>query len=159
MLEPRLPLELEIVPRVVDSLVEGRGFGGTSPVVLEFILCLFPRVAPEHTGLFGEVRLVGVLELVRSTDRDSGQASGRAMCLQFFSVGGLLPPPLSATPPSFPRSRAPEQESRLNHHRPATTVTPVQLLNMARKGCQKLQSVKLVSSPVLSGVGDDVILY
>ena len=67
---------------MVDDLVEGRGFGGTSLVVLELILCLFPRVAPEHTGLFGEVRLVGVLELVRSTDRDSGQASGRAGCLR-----------------------------------------------------------------------------
>ncbi len=67
---------------MVDYLVEGRGFGGASPVVLELLLCLLPRVAPEHTGLFGEVRLVGVWELVRSTDRDSGQASGRAMCLQ-----------------------------------------------------------------------------
>ena len=82
MLEPRFPLELKVIPRVVDDLVEGRGFGGTSPVVLELILCLFPRVTPEHTGLFGEVRLVGVLELVRSTDRDSGQASGRAGCLR-----------------------------------------------------------------------------
>ena len=54
---------------MIDDLVEGGGFGGMSPVVLEFILCLFPRVAPEHTGLFGEVRLVGVWELVRSTDR------------------------------------------------------------------------------------------
>jgi len=34
VLELRLPLELEIVPRVVDDLVEGRRFGGTSPVVL-----------------------------------------------------------------------------------------------------------------------------
>ena len=50
MLEPRPPLELKVIPTVVDYLVEGRGFGGTSPVVLEFILCLFPRVAPEHTG-------------------------------------------------------------------------------------------------------------
>jgi hypothetical protein len=82
MLEPRFPLELKVLPRVVDDLVEGRGFGGTSLVVLELILCLFPRVSPEHTGLFGEVRLVGVLELVRSTDRGLGQASGRAMCLQ-----------------------------------------------------------------------------
>ena len=46
MLEPRLPLELKVISRVVDDLVEGRGFGGTSLVVLELILCLFPRVAP-----------------------------------------------------------------------------------------------------------------
>jgi hypothetical protein len=50
--------------------------------VLELILCLFPRVAPEHAGWFGEVRLVGVLELVRSTDRASGQNSRRAMRLR-----------------------------------------------------------------------------
>ena len=79
MLEPRLPLELKVIPTVVDYLVEGRGFGGTSPVVLEFILCLFPRVAPEHAGWFGEVRLVVVLELCRITDGDSGQESGRAV--------------------------------------------------------------------------------
>ena len=47
---------------MVDDLVEGRGFGGTSPVVLELILCLLPRVAPEHAGWFGEVRLVGVVK-------------------------------------------------------------------------------------------------
>ena len=47
---------------MVDYLVEGRGFGGTSPVVLELLLCFLPRAAPEHTGLFAEVRLVGVLE-------------------------------------------------------------------------------------------------
>jgi len=35
MLEPRFPLELKVIPRVVDDMVEGRGFGGTSPVVLE----------------------------------------------------------------------------------------------------------------------------
>jgi hypothetical protein len=50
--------------------------------VLELILCLLPRVAPEHTGWFGEVRLVGVSELGRSADRDSGQASGRAVRLR-----------------------------------------------------------------------------
>ncbi len=54
---------------MVDDLVERRGFGVMSPLVLELILCLFPRVAPEHTGLFGEIRLVAVWELVRSTDR------------------------------------------------------------------------------------------
>ena len=81
MLEPSLPLELEIVPRVVDDLVQGRGFGGASPVVLELRLCLFPRVAPEHAGWFGEERLIGVLELGRSADRESGQVSGRAMRL------------------------------------------------------------------------------
>ena len=63
---------------MVDYLVEGRGFGGASSVVLELLLCLLPRVAPEHTGWFGEERLVGVLELGRSEDRDSGQASGRS---------------------------------------------------------------------------------
>jgi hypothetical protein len=45
--------------------------------VLELLLCLLPRVAPEHAGWFGEVRLVGVSELGRSADRDSGQASAR----------------------------------------------------------------------------------
>jgi hypothetical protein len=39
-LKPGLPLDGEVVPRVVDDLVEGRGFGGTSPVVLELLLCL-----------------------------------------------------------------------------------------------------------------------
>jgi len=82
VLEPCLPLDGEVIPRVVDDLIEGRGFGGASPVVLELIFCLFPRVAPEHTGWFGEVRLVVVLELCRSADRDSGQASGRAMRLR-----------------------------------------------------------------------------
>ena len=82
MLEPRLPLELKVIPTVVDYLVEGRGFGGTSPVVLELRLCLFPREAPEHAGWFGEVRLKGVLDVGRSADRDSGQASGRAGCLR-----------------------------------------------------------------------------
>ena len=67
---------------MVDDLVEGRGFGVPSPIVLELILCLLPRVAPEHTGLFGEGRLEGVLDLGRSADRDSGQASGRAGCLR-----------------------------------------------------------------------------
>lgn len=67
---------------MVDDLVEGRGFGGTSLVVLELLLCLVPCVAPEHAGLFGEVRLVGVWELVRSTDRHSVEASGRAVRLR-----------------------------------------------------------------------------
>ena len=47
-LKPGLPLDGEVVPRVVDDLVEVRGFRRASPVVLERILCLFPRVAPEH---------------------------------------------------------------------------------------------------------------
>jgi len=55
MLEPCLPLELEVIPRVEDYLVEQRGFGSSSPVVLKPRLCLFPRVAPEHTGEFGEL--------------------------------------------------------------------------------------------------------
>ena len=67
---------------MVDDLVEGRGFGSSSPVVLELHLCLFPRVAPEHTGWFGDVRLVVVLELCRITDGDSGQESGRVMRLR-----------------------------------------------------------------------------
>ena len=67
---------------MVDDLVEGRGFGGASPVVLEPLLCLLPGVAPEHAGWFAEVRLMGVSELGRSADRDSGQASGRAMRLR-----------------------------------------------------------------------------
>ena len=57
---------------MVDDLVEGGGFGGTTPVVLELILCLFPRVTPEHAGWFGQVRLKGVLDSGRSADRDSG---------------------------------------------------------------------------------------
>ena len=40
---------------MVDDLVEGGVFGGTSPVVLKLILFLFPRVSPEHAGEFGEV--------------------------------------------------------------------------------------------------------
>ena len=67
---------------MVDDLVKGRGFGGASPVVLELRLCLFPHVAPEHAGLFAEVRLIGVLELGRIADRDSGKASGSAMRLR-----------------------------------------------------------------------------
>ena len=82
MLEPRFPLELKVIPRVVDDLVEGRGFGVPSPKVLELPPGFLPRVAPEHTGLFGEGRLEGVLDLGRSADRDSGQASGRAGCLR-----------------------------------------------------------------------------
>jgi hypothetical protein len=49
--------------------------------VLELLLCFLPRVAPDHTGLFEQGRLGGVLELGRSAERDSGQASGRAMHL------------------------------------------------------------------------------
>lgn len=64
---------------MVDDLVEGRGFWGASPVVLEPLLCLLPGVAPEHAGWFGEVRLGVVLELWRIAERDSGEVSGRAM--------------------------------------------------------------------------------
>ena len=81
MLEPRLPLELKVIPRVVDDLVEHRGFRCSPPVVLELILFLLPRVAPEHAGWFGEVRLVVVSELGRNADRDSSQASGKAVPL------------------------------------------------------------------------------
>jgi hypothetical protein len=72
MLEPRLPLDFKVIPRVVDYLVEGRGFGGTSPAVLELLLCLFPCVAPEHTGWFGEVRPEVVAQCGMSADGDSG---------------------------------------------------------------------------------------
>ena len=65
MLEPRLPLDGEVIPRVVDYLVEGRGFGGAPPVVLELLLGLFPLVAPEHAGLFGKGRLERVSEIGR----------------------------------------------------------------------------------------------
>ena len=50
MLEPGLPLELEVIPGVVDDLVEHRGFLCTPPVVSELLLCLLPYVAPEHAG-------------------------------------------------------------------------------------------------------------
>ena len=66
---------------MVDDLVEDRGLRCSPRVVLELLLCFLPRVAPEHTGWFGEERLVGVLELGRSADRESGQVSGRAMRL------------------------------------------------------------------------------
>ena len=79
VLELGFPLELEVVSGVVDDLVEHRGFRCASPVMLELFLCLLPRVAPEHTGWFGELRLVGVLDLGRSADRDSGEASGKAV--------------------------------------------------------------------------------
>jgi hypothetical protein len=61
--------------------------------VLELILCLFPRVTPEHTGWFGQVRRKGVLDLGRSADRDSGQASGRAGCLRSRVRGVLVGTP------------------------------------------------------------------
>ena len=67
---------------MVDDLVEGRGFGVPSPIVLELLPGFLPRVAPEHAGWFGQVRLKGVLDSGRSADRDSGQASGRAGCLR-----------------------------------------------------------------------------
>jgi len=72
MLKSCLPLELQVIPRVVDDLVEGRGFWGASPVVLEPLLCLLPGVAPEHAGWFGEVRLGVVVIGGMSTDGDSG---------------------------------------------------------------------------------------
>lgn len=78
MLEPYLPLELEVIPRVVDDLVEHRGFGGAPPVVLELLLCLLPRVAPEHTGWFGKVRLAVASELGRRAEGESGESSERA---------------------------------------------------------------------------------
>ena len=59
---------------MVDYLVEHRGFRCAAPVVLELLFCLFPPVAPEHAGWFGEMRLVGVLELGRNADRDLGEA-------------------------------------------------------------------------------------
>ncbi len=50
---------------MVDDLVEGRGFWGASPVVLEPLLCLLPGVAPSACRLVrgGEARsCVGVVE-------------------------------------------------------------------------------------------------
>jgi hypothetical protein len=44
--------------------------------VLELLLCLLPRVAPVHTGWFGEVRLCVVSDLGRSAERSSGEALG-----------------------------------------------------------------------------------
>lgn len=44
----------EVVARVVDDLVEHGGFRSSSPVVLKLLLCLLPRVAPEHAGEFGK---------------------------------------------------------------------------------------------------------
>ena len=63
-------------------LVKGRGFRSPSPVVLQLLLRLLPRVAPEHAGWFGEVRLGVVSELGRRAEGDSGQASGRAAHLR-----------------------------------------------------------------------------
>ena len=44
---------------MVDDLVEGGGFWGSSLIVLELLLCFLPRacVAPEHTGWFGDLWL------------------------------------------------------------------------------------------------------
>jgi hypothetical protein len=42
------------------------GHPSTSPVVLELLLCLLPRVAPEHAGRFG----IGEV-----TDRNSDKAT------------------------------------------------------------------------------------
>ena len=86
MLEPSLPLELEVIPGVVDDLVKGRGFRSPSPVVLQLLLRLLPRVAPEHAGWFGEVRLGVVSELGRRAEGDSGQTSGRAVYLRSFGL-------------------------------------------------------------------------
>jgi hypothetical protein len=72
VLESLLPLALEVIPRVVHDLVEHRGFRCTSLVVLEFLFCLLPRVAPEHTGLFGDLVLPVA---ARSRDKDSGGGS------------------------------------------------------------------------------------
>jgi Subtilase family len=75
VLEPRFPLELQVITRVVHDLVEHRGFRCSSPVVLEFLLCLLPRLAPEHAGWFGEMRLTGVSVGGRSAERGSGGGS------------------------------------------------------------------------------------
>ena len=42
---------------MVDDLVEGGDFRGSSPVVLELLLCFLPCVAPEHAGWFGDLWL------------------------------------------------------------------------------------------------------
>ena len=54
---------------VDDDLVEGRSFGGTSPVVQELLVCLFTRVAPEHTGEFGELGIKLSVKRVDPWDR------------------------------------------------------------------------------------------
>jgi hypothetical protein len=38
-------------------LVEARDLRCSSPVVLELLLCLLPRVAPEHTGELGDLEI------------------------------------------------------------------------------------------------------
>jgi hypothetical protein len=46
--------------------------------VLELLLCLLPRVAPKHVGLFVRGRLGGVLDVARSEVVHSGGCSERA---------------------------------------------------------------------------------
>lgn len=50
---------------MVDYLVEGRVFWCSSPVVLDRLPRLFPRVAPEHAGWFGGSGIRGASELGR----------------------------------------------------------------------------------------------
>ncbi len=60
----------------MHDLVEHRGFRCSSPVVLELLFCLLPRVAPEHTGRFGDL---GLPVVARSRDKDSGGAEVKAI--------------------------------------------------------------------------------
>ena len=71
VLEAGFPLDREVIPRVVDDLVEHRGFRSSSPVVLELLLCFLPRVAPEHTGWLAELRLGVVSRFGISADEAS----------------------------------------------------------------------------------------
>jgi len=59
---------LDVIPGVVDELIEGRGFRCAFPIVLEFLLYHLPRVAPEHAGWLGKLRL-GIEEKVQSVLR------------------------------------------------------------------------------------------
>ena len=93
MLEPGLPLELEVVPRVVHDLVEHQSFRCSSPVVLELLRCFLPRVAPEHAGWFGGITELGCLGIGEVADRDSGEFSGG--CAHTRSHGGGISSPFA----------------------------------------------------------------
>ena len=65
VLEPGLPLELEVVSGLVDDAVEHRGFRCAAPIMLEPLLHFLPRVAPGHAGGFVGVQILGASELAR----------------------------------------------------------------------------------------------
>jgi hypothetical protein len=70
VLELRLPLELEVVPRVVDDLVEGRGFGGTFEAFRLSLLAFVSQV-PVSIRLFLEIYRWprGLSSLLRASTR------------------------------------------------------------------------------------------